>query len=107
MAEARRLFALSRLLTVVGVGGIGKTRLSLQIAADSLARFPDGVWFVDLAPISDPALVPKTVAQVLSIGEDPGVPLIETIGAHLRLRRVLLVLDGRDRSAAHRDGRVR
>ena len=93
LAEARRLLALSRLLTVVGMGGMGKTRLSLQIAADSLARFPDGVWFVDLAPIADQALVPKAVVQVLGIGEDPGIPLIETIGAYFRSRRVLLVLD--------------
>jgi len=93
LGEAKKLLEQKRLLTLLGTGGLGKTRLSLQIAADSLAKFPEGVWFVDLAPIADQALVPKTVAQVLGIGEDPGIPLIETIGAYLRSRRVLLVLD--------------
>jgi predicted ATPase/class 3 adenylate cyclase len=93
LEEAKKLLEQKRLLTLLGTGGLGKTRLSLQIAADSLTGFRDGVWFVDLAPIADPALVPKTVAQALRIGEDPRIPLIEIISAHLRSRRVLLVLD--------------
>jgi class 3 adenylate cyclase len=91
--EARRLLAEARLLTVIGVGGIGKTRFSLRLAADTLDAYPDGVWFVELAPIVDPALVPKMLAQALGVGEDPGMPLVQAIGAHLRSRRALLVLD--------------
>jgi predicted ATPase/class 3 adenylate cyclase len=93
LTEARGLLAGARLLTVVGVGGIGKTRLSLQIAADAQDAYPDGVWFVELAPIVDPGLVPKTVAKALGVNQDPDTPLMDTISAYLRSRRVLLVLD--------------
>ena len=64
-AEVKRLLAQSRLLTLVGVGGIGKTRLALQVAADTHDAYPDGVWFVELGSITDPLLVPSSVAQVL------------------------------------------
>jgi predicted ATPase/class 3 adenylate cyclase len=93
LTEARGLLAGARLLTVVGVGGIGKTRLSLQIAADAQDAYPDGVWFVELAPIVDPGLVPKTVAKALGVNQDPDTPLMDTISAYLCSRRVLLVLD--------------
>lgn len=93
LTEARGLLSGARLLTVVGVGGIGKTRLSLQIAADAQDAYPDGVWFVELAPIVDPELVPKTVAKALGLNQDPDTPLMDSISAYLRSRRVLLVLD--------------
>ena len=64
-SEAKALFRKARLLTLLGMGGLGKTRLSMQIAADMMDAYPDGVWFVDLAPIRDPSLVPETTAQVL------------------------------------------
>lgn len=93
LADAKRLLEETRLLTLLGMGGLGKTRLSLQIAADMLEKYPDGVWFVDLAPIRDPALVPKVAAQVLGIHEEPGKPLTQTVCAHVKEHKLLLVLD--------------
>ena len=75
------------------MGGLGKTRLSLQIAAAQIHRFPDGVWFIDLAPISDPALIVGETAQVLGVREEPDLPLQQTLCAHLKNRRALLILD--------------
>jgi predicted ATPase/class 3 adenylate cyclase len=83
----------ARLLTLCGIGGMGKTRLSLQIAADLLGDYPDGVWFIELAPITDSRLVPQAVALVLGVKEEAGVPLSEGLAAYVRDRRVLLVLD--------------
>ena len=75
------------------MGGLGKTRLSLQIGADMLEKFPDGVWFVDLAPIRDPLLVASAVAQVLGVHEEPIKSLTQTLCAHIRERKLLLILD--------------
>ena len=83
----------ARLLTLLGMGGLGKTRLSLQAAAEVMADYPDGVWFLDLAPIRDPALVASEAAQVLGVREEPDRPLIQTLCAHLKPQRVLIVLD--------------
>src|SRR4029453_18394526 len=69
IAEVEALLAKNRLLTLTGSGGSGKTRLGLQVAAESLAQFPDGAWFVELAPLSDPGLVPQTGAAVLGGAE--------------------------------------
>ena len=93
LAEVRRLLATSRLLTLLGMGGLGKTRLSLQVAAEQIHEFPDGVWFLDLAPISDPALIVGETAQVLGLREEPDRPMLQTLCAYLRTRRVLLILD--------------
>jgi len=82
-----------RLLTVVGTGGAGKTRFALKLAARTFADHPDGVWFVDLAPLGDPERVPSAVAIALSVREVAGVPLTRTLVDHLRERRALLVLD--------------
>ncbi len=92
-ADLRRLLAGSRLVTLLGMGGLGKTRLSLQVAGELLGQFPDGVWFIDLAPIRDPALVTGELAQVLGVREEPGRALLQTVCAHLKSLRVLLVLD--------------
>ena len=91
--DLKQLLAKTRLLTLTGSGGCGKTRLSLQLAADSLEQFPDGVWLVELAPLSDPALVPQTIATVLGLKEEAGKPFAQTLAAHLRDRRLLLILD--------------
>ncbi len=93
LVEIKRLLPSTRLLTVVGVGGIGKTRIALQAAAEVLAAYRDGVWLADLALLADPALVPSAVAQVLGAREAPGRPLIETLCAHVRGRQLLLLLD--------------
>ncbi len=93
LAELKRLLAKTRLLTLTGSGGCGKTRLCLQVAADSLERFPDGVWVVELASLSDPILVPQTVATVLGLKEEPGKPIVQTLTEHLKDKRLLLLLD--------------
>jgi predicted ATPase len=91
--EAKRLLAQSRLLTLVGIGGIGKTRFSLQLAADVLDAYPDGVWLVELGSIGDPLLVPSSVAQVLGLQERRDTPPLQTLCNHLKSRSLLLVLD--------------
>src|SRR5262249_46501673 len=83
----------ARLLTLTGPGGTGKTRLALQVAADVLDDFPDGIFFVELAPIGDPALVASTIAQTLGIREAGSMPLLETLKEHPREKHILLVLD--------------
>ena len=91
--EIRSRLASARLLTLLGMGGLGKTRLSLQVAAEVMAHYPDGVWFLDLAPIRDPGLVLSEAAHVLGVREEPDRPLRETLCAHLKPLRVLLVFD--------------
>ena len=82
-----------RLVTLTGPGGVGKTRLALQVAAEALEAFPDGVWFVNLAPIADPALVPPTIAGTLGVTEVAGRPVRDLLTDYLRDKAVLLVLD--------------
>jgi predicted ATPase len=82
-----------RLVTLTGAGGTGKTRLALQVAAELVADFEDGVFFVDLAAITDPHLFIPTVAQTLSVRERPGQSLSETLKDYLRDKHLLLVLD--------------
>jgi non-specific serine/threonine protein kinase len=93
IAEVKRLLLSARLLTLVGTGGCGKTRLSLQLATELLDEFPDGVYFVALAPITDPLLVATTIAQALGIKEEGEQPLAETLKVALRDKTTLLVLD--------------
>ena len=82
-----------RLLTLLGPGGTGKTRLSLQTAADLVDRFPDGVWFIELAPLTDPDRIAERVAATLNVQEQPGRPILNTLTNHLRRKKLLLVLD--------------
>jgi non-specific serine/threonine protein kinase len=93
MAEIKDLLQRSRLITLTGSGGTGKTRLALQASAELLEQYPDGVWLVELAPIADPALVPQTVAQALSIREAPGEPITQTLLSAVKDKQMLLVLD--------------
>jgi predicted ATPase/DNA-binding SARP family transcriptional activator len=82
-----------RLLTLIGPGGSGKTRLALQVAADVIEHFADGVFFVSLGPISDPGLVPSTIAHAFDIQNGGGPPLLDRLAFHLKGKGVLLVLD--------------
>jgi predicted ATPase/DNA-binding CsgD family transcriptional regulator len=82
-----------RLLTLVGAAGAGKTRLALEVAGQTADAFDDGVWFVDLAPVRDPDLLPSAIAASLEVREDRDRPLIETLERHLAQRCALLLLD--------------
>ena len=93
LADVRKLLGKTRLLTLLGVGGLGKTRLSLQVAADVMDDYPDGVWFVELAPLTDPRLVPQALASALGVIEESGRPVQEALVKHVRDRQLLLVLD--------------
>ena len=93
MAEVKRLLGSTRLLTLTGMGGTGKTRLSLQVAADVLDTFSDGVWLVEFGTIADAALVVETVAAALDLRQEADRPLATTLTNFLRARSLLLVLD--------------
>jgi predicted ATPase/class 3 adenylate cyclase len=93
VSTVKELLEKTRLLTLVGAGGIGKTSLSLQVAASVIDNFQDGVWFVELASIADATLVPSTVAVALGLREEPGKALLTTVVDFLRNRRLLIVLD--------------
>jgi predicted ATPase/class 3 adenylate cyclase len=93
LAQVKKLVAEYRLLTLLGVGGIGKSRLSLQAGADLIDDFPDGVWLVELAQITDARLVPQAVASVLGVKEAAGRPVSEALVKFFRDRRLLLILD--------------
>jgi non-specific serine/threonine protein kinase len=95
LTQLKQLLATTHLLTLTGVGGTGKTRLALEVArSDDLSRYyPDGIWFIELAPLADPALVPITIASVLGVREEQGRPLTATLIDWLRERELLLLLD--------------
>jgi predicted ATPase len=93
IAEIKTAVSENRLVSLIGPGGTGKTRLSLQAAADLCERFPEGVWFIDLASLMDPALVPKTIAVILGMREEAGRSIIEILKDYLRSKEVLLVFD--------------
>ncbi|MCA1004150.1 LuxR C-terminal-related transcriptional regulator [Rhodococcus hoagii] len=90
---AKRLLAESRLVTLIGIGGVGKTRLALRVAEDVRRDFPDGVWFVELADLHDPGLVPDTVAAVFGLHDQAAQSPAHLLIDHLAGRNVLLVLD--------------
>jgi predicted ATPase/class 3 adenylate cyclase len=83
----------ARLLTLIGPGGTGKTRLALEVAAEAITAFEDGAWFVDLAPITDPDLVISTIAETVGVKEKPSDPLQDTLERNLKDQAMLLVLD--------------
>ena len=93
LEDIKALLDGSPLVTVLGMGGLGKTRLTLQAAAELMHRYPDGAWFVDLSVVTDPALVVDAVARTFGIFEEPGRPLLDTVCAWLKPRRLLVVLD--------------
>ena len=93
LTEAKQKLEAARLLTLIGPGGTGKTRLSLQLAEDLLSSFKDGVWFIELAPITEPSLVLQAVAKVFDVREQPGLPITELVLNYLRDKHLLLILD--------------
>jgi predicted ATPase/class 3 adenylate cyclase len=93
LAEVKELLLRTRLLTLVGTGGMGKTRLSLHVAAELLEGYPDGVWFVELAPVADARLVPQAVASVLGVKEEAGRPVLEALLKCVADRHLLVILD--------------
>src|SRR5579883_1643794 len=93
LARVHQLLDTSRLLTLTGAGGSGKTRLSIEVASGLLDRFPDGVWCVELAALAQPELVPQTVATAMGLREEPGQPILNTLLSALGTKHVLVVLD--------------
>jgi predicted ATPase/class 3 adenylate cyclase/DNA-binding CsgD family transcriptional regulator len=93
LEELGRLLTASRLVTVTGPGGSGKTRLALELAAELVDRFGDGIWFVDFAPLADPGRVSFAVANVLGIREEPTSPMLDTLVTAAGNQELLLILD--------------
>jgi predicted ATPase len=93
IAKVKELLSGTRLLTLTGSGGTGKTRLALQVAAEGLEEYPDGVWLAELAPINDPDLVTQTVAEAMTVLEAPGQPILKTLLDSVKGKRCLLLLD--------------
>ena len=93
LLEIERLLKDTPLLTLLGPGGTGKTRLMLQAAEEVIDYYPEGVWLVELAPLKDPELIPERVAAALNIQEQPGRPMLDTLVEYLRRKEILLLLD--------------
>ena len=93
IAEIEELLVTDRLVTLTGAGGCGKTRLAIEVAARKLDLFAGGVWFVDLAPLSDPQLVGQTVVHALGAREEPGRPVFDTLEGFVAHRELLIVVD--------------
>jgi non-specific serine/threonine protein kinase len=93
IAEVKRLLSATRLLSLTGEGGIGKTRLALRVAADYVGAYANGVWHVELGTLADPAGVPQAVAAVLGVRAQPGRPLATALAHVLKPKELLLVLD--------------
>jgi predicted ATPase/class 3 adenylate cyclase len=93
MQEVKRLLGTTHLLTLTGTGGTGKTRLSVQVAADLLDQFPDGVWLIELATIDDPAQVAAAIATPMRVREEPEEEMLVTLTNFLRAKKLMLILD--------------
>ncbi|HZP83879.1 MAG TPA: tetratricopeptide repeat protein, partial [Chthonomonadaceae bacterium] len=93
LEQIETLLTQTRLLTLTGTGGVGKTRLALRAAEELAPAFAEGVRFVELAALTSPALIPQTLAAALDVPESPGQPVFQALTAHLRARHLLLALD--------------
>ena len=93
LADIQKLLSDTHILTLIGPGGTGKTRLSIQAASALLDRFPDGLWLVELAPILDPLLVPRITAMTMGLRDKPQRPVIDMLCDYLREKKMLIILD--------------
>ncbi|HSG43172.1 MAG TPA: adenylate/guanylate cyclase domain-containing protein [Anaerolineales bacterium] len=93
LGDVKRLLKDTHMLTLIGPGGTGKTRLSIQAANDVLSQYPDGIWLVDLAPILDPLLVPRTTAISIGLRQEPQRPVIDMLCDYLAKKKMLIILD--------------
>ena len=93
LEEVAKLLLKSRLLTLTGAGGVGKTRLAIQVVADVMEMFSDGVWFLDLAPLSDPSLVPSTLINLLGLQESGERSVTDLLTGYFRSRTALIIFD--------------
>lgn len=93
VSELKGLIGRTRLITLTGAGGCGKSRLAMQMAADLMGVYPDGVWLVEFAALADPGLLPHSVAHVFGLKQQPGTSLTQTIAEHLASKHLLMVLD--------------
>src|ERR1044072_2065905 len=89
LTETKRLLSAGRMVTLTGVGGVGKTRLALRVAAEMSRAFPDGAWFIDLAPLVAEELLAETIADTVGCRQ----PTVAALSEHLLNKRLLLVLD--------------
>ncbi|MFD0493592.1 AAA family ATPase [Streptomyces rhizosphaericus] len=92
-AEVKRMLSASRLVTLIGVGGVGKTRLALRVADEARRAFPDGVWLAELADLDNPTLLAQGVTEALEIRDHSSRPAMDILVDHLRDRQALIVLD--------------
>ncbi len=93
LAEVRESLADNRVVTLTGAGGVGKTRLAVEVANQLAAEYADGVWYVDLSPLTDPDLVPTAAARALGLPDQPGHSTVDTLLRFVRDRQMLVVLD--------------
>ncbi len=93
MAEVKQALDKHRLVTLTGSGGTGKTRLSLQVAADLLDQFPDGVWFIELAPLTNPDLIPQTILYIFGVAEQQDQSTLQSLIDTIREKKLLIILD--------------
>src|SRR5258708_8594427 len=93
VAEVKRLLSGSHMVTLTGVGGVGKTRLASRVAADLQRAFPDGVWLIELAALDNPELLAQNVIEAMEIRDHSSRPPVDVLIDHLREKRALLVLD--------------
>jgi len=100
ISEIKQLMSTSRLMTLTGAGGSGKTRLAIEVASQSFSQFPDGVWLIDFAPLREASLIPQTVASVLGVLEQSGRSPIQVLNDFLRAKTLLLIFDNCEHLAA-------
>ena len=93
LADVKRLLSDTHMLTLIGPGGTGKTRLSIRSARDVMNEYPEGVWLIDLAPVLDPDLVPRTTAITIGLRDEPQRPVIDMLCDYLSTKKMLIILD--------------